>query len=222
MKIPAIVVNFKTYTQVDGDRTLELTRICEAVAKETGKNLVICPPMVELSRVAKEVSIPVFAQNVDIWDSSVRTGATTLSEIKAAGAQGLLINHSECRRKLADIEFLIKGARELGLTTIVCSNNVETSKASAVMGPDFVAMEPPELIGGDISVTSADPGIVKDTVEALKRIAPNVKVLTGAGVKTREDVKMALELGTYGVLLASGVVKAEDPKKVLLSLAEVC
>jgi triosephosphate isomerase len=222
MEIPVIVVNFKTYAHVDGDKALELASICEDVAGETGKNIVVCPPMVELSRIAKEISIPVFAQNVDIWDGSVRTGGTTLAEIKAAGAQGLLINHSECRRKLADIEFLIKGARELGLTTIVCSNNVETSKASAVMGPDFVAMEPPELIGGDISVTTADPGIVKDTVEAVSVMAPDVKVLTGAGVKTQEDVRMAIELGTYGVLLASGVVKAKDPKEVLLSLAQGC
>ncbi|MGA1792559.1 MAG: triose-phosphate isomerase [Thermoplasmatota archaeon] len=220
MDVPAIILNFKTYPQVDGDGALSLAKACEEVARKTGKTIVACPPMVELSRIAKEVSIPVFAQNADIWDSSVITGSTTLSEIKAAGAAGLLINHSECRRKLADIEALITKAKELGLTTIVCSNNVETSKAAAVMGPDFVAMEPPELIGGDISVTSADPGIVRDTVEALNRIAPGVKVLTGAGVKTREDVSMALELGTYGVLLASGVVKAEDPKAVLLSLAE--
>lgn len=222
MDVPAIILNFKTYTHVDGDKALELARTCEEVVKETGKILVVCPPMVELSRIAKKVSIPVFAQNVDIWDSSVRTGSTTLLEIKAAGADGLLINHSECRRKLADIESLIKEARKLGLTTIVCSNNVETSKASAAMGPDFVAMEPPELIGGDISVTSADPGIVRDTVEAVGIIAPDVKVLTGAGVKTREDVEMALKMGTYGVLLASGVIKAKDPKAVLLSLAEGC
>jgi len=222
MNTPMIVVNFKTYTHVDGDKALELARICEEVANETGKNIIVCPPTVELSRIAKEINIPVFAQNVDIWDGSVKTGSSTLSAVKAAGAQGILINHSECRRRLADIQFLIQGAQELGLTTIVCSNNVETSKASAVLGPDFVAMEPPELIGGDISVTSADPDIVRDTVEVVSKLAPDVLVLTGAGVKTKEDVIMALELGTYGVLLASGVVKAKDPKAVLLSLAEGC
>ena len=220
MKLPVIVLNMKTYPRVDGEGALSLARTCEEVAMKTGRSIVVCPPMVELSRIAREVSIPVFAQNADIWDGTVSTGATTLTEIKAAGASGLLINHSECRRRMADIEALIGKARELGLITIVCSNNVETSKAAAVMGPDYVAMEPPELIGGDISVTSADPDIVKDTVEAVARIAPEVKVLTGAGVKTRKDVSVALELGTYGVLLASGVVKAEDQKSILLSLAE--
>jgi len=220
MRLPAIILNFKTYSQVDGDRAMDLARICQEVADATGKSIIACPPMVELSRISGELEIPVFAQNADIWDGTVRTGATTLTEIKAAGASGLLINHSECRRKLSDIEALVKEARRHGLTTIVCSNNVETSKAVSVLGPDFVAMEPPELIGGDISVTSADPDIVRNTVSELRRLAPEVKVLTGAGVKTGEDARMAIELGTFGVLLASGVVKAKDPKAVLMSLAD--
>ncbi len=220
MELPAIILNCKTYKQVDGRRSLELARICRDVHDETGASIIICPPQVELSRIASEVDIPVMAQNVDIWDDSVSTGSVTLTEVKETGATGILINHSEARRLLFDIEALVSGAAELGLETVVCSNNVNTSKAAAALGPDFVAMEPPELIGGDISVTSADPGIVKDTVEEVKKINPEVKVLTGAGVKTKEDVKKALDLGTRGVLLASGVVKAKDPKKVLLSLTE--
>jgi triosephosphate isomerase len=220
MDLPAIILNCKTYKQVDGRRSLELARICKDVHDETGASVIMCPPQVELSRIASEVDIPVMAQNVDIWDDSVSTGSVTLTEVKETGATGILINHSEARRLLFDIEALVSGAAGLGLETVVCSNNVNTSKAAAALGPDFVAMEPPELIGGDISVTSADPDIVKDTVEEVKKIDPEVKVLTGAGVKTKEDVKKALELGTRGVLLASGVVKAKDPKKVLLSLTE--
>lgn len=220
MDIPAIILNCKTYKQVDGKKALDIARICEEVAAETGASMILCPPNVEFSMVASSVDIPVFAQNVDIWDGSVRTGGVTMTQIKEAGGAGLLINHSEARRLLADIESLITTARSMDLDTIVCSNNVNTSRAAAAMGPDFVAMEPPELIGGDISVTSADPGIVKTTVEEVARISPDVRVLTGAGVKTKDDVRMALELGTHGVLLASGVVKAKDHKAVLMSLAE--
>ncbi len=220
MDLPVIILNCKTYSQVDGVGSLELAKICQKVQKETGASIAICPPQVELSRVASEVEIPILAQNVDIWDGAVRTGGVTLTGIKAAGAKGLLINHSESRRLIADIESLISKARDLDLQTVVCSNNVNTSRGTAALSPDFVAMEPPELIGGDISVTSADPGIVKVTVEEVKKINPKVHVLTGAGVKTKEDVRMALELGTKGVLLASGVVKSKDPEGVLLSLAE--
>jgi triosephosphate isomerase len=45
-----------------------------------------------------------------------------------------------------------------------------------------------------------------------------VPVLCGAGVKTGKDVRRALELGAKGVLLASGVVKAKDPRKALQDL----
>jgi triosephosphate isomerase len=118
------------------------------------------------------------------------------------------------------VEALVSAAKEQDLITIVGTNNVNTSRAAAALGAELVAMEPPELIGGDISVTSADPSIVKETVLQVSKISKDSKVLTGAGVKTREDVEMAIEFGTFGVLLASGVIKAEDPKKVLLSLAK--
>ena len=92
------------------------------------------------------------------------------------------------------------------------------SKAAAQLVPDFVAVEPPELIGGDISVSKAQPELVKDSVEAVKAVSPDVKVLCGAGVKNGEDVKSALELGAKGVLLASGVVKAKDAEAVMRDL----
>jgi triosephosphate isomerase len=112
----------------------------------------------------------------------------------------------------------VQKCRKAGLETIVCTNNLEVSKACAVLEPDYIAIEPPELIGGDISVTSADPDIIKSTVEIIKKLSPNVGVLCGAGVKTGDDVAKAIELGTEGVLLASGVTKAIDPKTALLDL----
>lgn len=218
MDEPLIILNFKTYREVEGARAMELARICERVASETGITIAVCPPAIELSRIASEVEIPVLSQHADISRSDPRTGSVTIPGIKATGAVGTLINHSERRLNLADIEDLVRGCREAGLVSIVCTNNVSTSLAAALTGPDYIAMEPPELIGGDISVTSADPGIVKGTVVGISRVSPEVKVLTGAGVKTGEDVRVALELGTVGVLLASGVVKASDPGKALISL----
>ena len=46
-----------------------------------------------------------------------------------------------------------------------------------------------------------------------------MKVLCGAGVKNGKDVAKALELGSDGVLLASGIVKAKDKEKVIRDLA---
>jgi triosephosphate isomerase len=218
VKDPIVIVNFKTYAEVEGEKCLALARICDKVASENGVSIGIAPPLIELSKIASEVEIPVFSQHIDIRKSDPRTGHVTLRSIKAAGCAGTLLNHSERRLILADLEDLISGAKENRLITIVCTNNTGTSRAVAPLEPDYIAMEPPELIGGDISVTTANPGIVQDAVKAVKDISKDVKVLTGAGVKTSADLKKALELGCAGVLLASGVVKAKDPKAALISL----
>jgi triosephosphate isomerase len=60
MNLPMIVVNFKTYTMVDGERSMDLAKICHKVSEDTGVNIVVCPPTVELSRIAREVPVPVF------------------------------------------------------------------------------------------------------------------------------------------------------------------
>ena len=63
--------------------------------------------------------------------------------------------------------------------------------------------------------------VITNTVELVRRVNPEVKVLTGAGISTGEDVKKALELGTVGVLLASGVTKAKDPEKAIKNLVSL-
>ena len=175
--------------------------------------------MLDLALVAASVKIPVFAQHLDSVPSGSTTGHITIENAKASGAQGTLVNHSERRIKVSEIHDIIDRSRGASIATIVCTNNLAVSKACAAMEPDFVAIEPPELIGGDISVTTANPKIVSDTVEPIRAISGRVGVLCGAGVKNGKDVSKAIELGTDGVLLASGVVKAKDRRAVLLDLA---
>jgi triosephosphate isomerase len=218
MKTPVVVINFKAYSEVCGEAGINLAKICEQVSVETGHSIVIAPQMVDLAKMVNNLSIPVFAQNIDNMKVGSSTGHVTPESVAGCGAVGTLINHSEHRLKLADIDALIQRARALGLETIVCTNNLTVTRACAELNPNYVAIEPPELIGGDISVTSADPDIVKNAVDEVLKINQTVGVLCGAGVKTSEDVRKALELGTDGVLLASGVTKAADPKSALLDL----
>ena len=91
-----------------------------------------------------------------------------------------MINHSEHRFRLSDIDSCVSRAKEAGLITCICSNTLNTSKAASFLNPDFVAVELLKLIGGNISVSKVQPGLVKGTVDA---VAPNVKVLCGASVK---------------------------------------
>ena len=222
LKTPVIVLNVKTYNEAIGQKAIDLAKAMETVSEETGVAMAISVMDTDINRCANQVSIPVFAQHIDPVKPGSHTGWTLPEAIKEAGAVGTLINHSEHRLKLADIEWCLSRAKQLELDQIICTNNIETSMAVAALNPVFLAVEPPELIGGDISVTTADPGIVSGTVDAVQKINDKVGVLCGAGVKNGKDVTKAIELGSQGVLLASGVVKASDPLSVLRDLASGC
>lgn len=213
-----IILNLKTYEEATGDYALNLAKICDDVAGETNAKIIVVPQPADLYRISSEVDIPVYAQHIDNAGYGSYTGHVLAESVKASGAVGSLLNHSERRIKLADLEAGIDKLRSLGMTSIVCTNNINTTKAAAALNPDFVAVEPPELIGSGISVSQTKPEVVSGSVDAVKEINPNVRVLCGAGITNGGDVKKAVELGTEGVLLASGVVKARDPRSVLMDL----
>jgi triosephosphate isomerase (TIM) len=217
-RTPIIILNVKTYLEATGSRAAAMARLMGVLEKETGASLAIAVQSSDILACASQGKLPVYSQHIDPMPPGSNTGWTLPEAVKAAGAVGTLINHSEHRLKLADIDACITRARSVGLTSVVCTNNVASSKAAAALNPVMIAIEPPELIGGDISVTTADPRIVSDTVKAVKAIAPAVRVLCGAGVKTGQDVAAARRLGADGVLLASGVVKAKNQEAVLRDL----
>ena len=220
MEFPVVMLNVKTYIESLGKNGLKLAKICEEVAQETGRSIVICPQVTDLAKVIEEVNIPVYAQHIDPYDPGSHTGSVSAEAIKDLGCEGTLVNHSENRLKLADIEFNIAKAKKIGLKTVVCTNNIATSAAVAALNPNTIAVEPPELIGTGISVSKAQPEVVSNTVASVRNINKDVHLLCGAGISTGGDVSSAIKLGTEGVLLASGVVKAKDPKSVLISMAE--
>jgi len=213
-----VVLNFKAYIEATGGKALELSEICEKVSKDTGVEIIVSPQAADLRMISEAVDVGVYAQHIDDVTPGSHTGWTLPEAVKEAGASGTLINHSEHRLKVAEIDSLIEKAKSLGLAQIVCTNNVGVSRACAALSPDYVAVEPPELIGSGISVSQAQPEIVSGSVDAVKSVNPNVGILCGAGVSTGDDFKKALTLGTSGVLLASGVVKAKDPEKALRDL----
>ena len=217
---PVIIVNFKAYSEVEKGGAMELAKACESVSVETGITVSICPPTVDLGWISRNVSIPVLSQNVDPHAAGSATGWTTPSMVKGCGAVGTLINHSEHKIPKNQIEECVELSKGVELITVVCADNVQSAVLAAGFRPDFVAVEPPELIGGNVSVTTANPMIIEETVEAVRAVNGSVSVLCGAGVKTGDDVKKAIELGASGVLLASGVVKAKDPREVLRDLVK--
>ncbi|MDH7510179.1 MAG: triose-phosphate isomerase [Methanolinea sp.] len=218
MSKPFILINLKTYLEASGQRAHSIAGAAQQVAEESGVEIGIAPSYMNIHPLSMHYSLPVYSQHVDAALPGANTGAVTVEAIREAGAVGSLVNHSERRLTLADTEAVVSRLREANLVSVVCTNNVATSAAAAALGPDFVAIEPPELIGGNVSVSSANPGIITGTVEAVRRVNPSVRILTGAGIHSGKCVKTAIDLGTDGVLLASGVVKAKAPIAVLRDL----
>jgi len=217
---PVIIVNFKTYLESTGKRAVELAKKAEKVYRETGIYVGVAPQLADLSAVAKAVEIPVFAQHIDPIKPGGYTGHVLAEAVKEAGAIGTLINHSERRLKLSDIDEIVKLVREKGLMSVVCANNPSTSVAVSSLNPDLVAIEPPELIGTGIPVSKAQPEIVSGTVQLVREVNKKITILCGAGISHGEDVSVALKLGTEGVLVASGIIKAKDPYAIILEFAE--
>ena len=220
LQVPIIIVNYKTYSEATGKKAVKLSKIAEEVSMESGVNVGVAPQFVDIASIADAVSIPVFSQHIDPITPGSFTGHILLESVKEAGAVGTLINHSERRLKMFDIEAIITKTRESDLVSVVCTNNAAVSAAAAALKPDMIAVEPPELIGTGIPVSKSKPEVVSGTVELVKRINPDVVTLCGAGITRGEDVTAALRLGTKGVLVASGIVKAKDPRKILLEFTE--
>jgi triosephosphate isomerase len=216
-----IIVNFKTYVESTGQRALQLAKQVEKASKETGACIVVAPQLADLRKIAESVEIPVFAQHIDPIKPGNSTGHVLAEAVKEAGAVGTLINHSERQLRLIDIDTTITLCKQQGLTSCACANNPSVSAAIAAMKPDITSVEPPELIGTGISVSKAQPEIITDTVKLVRQINPKMKILCGAGIGTAEDVSIALNLGTQGVLVASGIVKAKDPYSVLCAFGDV-
>jgi len=213
---PMIIVNFKTYMEATGEGALRLAEACTRVSEESGLPIVAAPQNVDLYRVAQLTRT--YAQHIDPITPGSHTGWVLPHAIKRAGATGTLINHSERRLTLADIGTCVRMARELELASVVCANDVATTRAAAALDPDYVAVEPPELIGTGRAVSRADPEVVSGSVDAVRRTNPKVRVLCGAGITNADDLVAAIELGAHGVLLASGIVKAQDQEEALRAL----
>ena len=216
MNTPIVILNYKTYLESSGENALELARALKSASEESGITMVAAPQAADIYRIQDQISLPIFAQHIDPITPGGHTGSNLIETLIEAGISGSLINHSENRMKLADIDEVVQLCKQNDIESCVCTNNIATSKAIATFSPDAVAVEPPELIGTGIPVSQAQPEVVEDSVKGVKSINKKIKVLCGAGISTGDDMKAAMDLGADGVLLASGIVKAENPKEALL------
>lgn len=218
--VPRIVVNAKLYPEATRPAGLTAwAREWDLLAAAQGQ-IALVPPMVHVGLLGSVTRrfLEVVAPHVDALGPGPGTGYVSAESVRAAGARGVLLNHAEHKLAPEVLATTVKAARQAGLWVLACADNLSETRRIAGLGVDALALEVPELIGGDISITTADPQIVERAVTAAHEIAPGLPVLCGAGVKNGEDVRRARELGAHGVLVASGIVKAKNPTAALRDL----
>lgn len=211
-----LVINLKTYEESFDSNAVKIAKLCKELEKEAKKRdveIVLCPNMIDLKDV-RDQKVNVYFQHFDDFRFGANTGFIPVDFVKELKVRGSLISHSEHILSLKEIEKRVKLLNELSLESVVCARDVKTAKKIAKFKPTYIAVEPKELIGGDISISTAKPQLIVKSLEAVG----SIPLLVGAGVKTREDVKKSIELGAKGILVASGVVKAKDVKAAIYDL----
>jgi triosephosphate isomerase len=181
---------------------------------ETGVRIVAIPQLADL-RNCVETGVDCWVQHVDPVEQGKNTGWVTVEDVEEAGAKGTLLNHAEHKLTPETLEKTMKLISGMAFEACICAANPDEATLVDALKPNFIAYEPPELIGSkDKSVASEKPEIIKQVVAAV-----HCPVLIGAGVHSEADVKAGLEYGAVGILLATDVVLAENPEIELRKLA---
>jgi triosephosphate isomerase (TIM) len=215
---PLLLLNLKTYPGCLGPGADRIGRSLAELGRDAGVAVAIAPAAPDLGRLASALAIPVLAQHVDAAGTGARTGSVPPEAVAESGGWGSLVNHSEDPVPFHSVPELVRRLGALGLAAVVCARDVRAAARLASTRPPYLAVEPPELIGGDRAVSTARPEVVSGSVEAVRKVAPATSVLCGAGVHDRKDVARALELGASGVLVASAVATAVDPRTAIAEL----
>ena len=215
MKRP-LIINFKNYEEVSADQAIRLAESASQVADKLKIEIVVAPPQPVLALIAKNIRIPVICQHVDNEKMGPSTGFIVPEIAKSYGAVGSLINHSEHRMEMSSISSLVERMRKLGMASIVCAQVPHEVVEISTCQPDFIAIEPPELIGSGRAVSKENPEIITKSIQGA---GSRSSVICGAGIADRGDVAKAMELGSQGILVASGIVKATSWEKKITELA---
>ena len=204
---PLIVVNLKTYQQ--GKNVLKLAKIIQKVDRD----IVIGAQAADIYELSKQTKLKIYSQHVDSCEPGRNTGFILPESVKLDGAIGTFLNHSEHRIPFNIIKETVARCKKLKLKILIFVKDLSEAKKIEKLKPDYIVIEPPELIAGKISVSEAKPELISKIHKALKS-----KFLVGAGVHSNQDLKIAMKLGASGIALSSAITAAKNPKKVLKEL----
>lgn len=208
-----IVINFKNYKT--GKQVLELAKKIEKYIPKA----IVTVPAVNIKEIAEKTKLKVYAQHVSPFRKGSATGYVIPDAVKAAGAFGTLLNHSEHKIINSKLKEIVELSKKAKLKLIICTSNINEVRKIKSLKPYAIAFESPELISTGKSITKYNPKAIKEFVSVLKgtKIIP----LCGAGINSARDVLEAEKLGCKGVLIASAIANSKNPEKVLNEISKI-
>lgn len=209
------VINTKNYIEISGRKLDALAAYIERKYQKKAKlRILLAVPAFDLRYLhAKYPNLDLLTQHLDAGSVGSSTGALVPEIAKISGARGSIINHSERRIEPRLIEQIVERLRDLKMLSIVCAKDPEEVSRFAVFNPDFVAVEPPELIGTGRAVSSVSPSVISESRKVLDQLSGEhlkTRLLCGAGIAEGKDASRSIELGAEGILVASGVVLSRN------------
>jgi triosephosphate isomerase len=213
------VINCKNYEEISGDKIIQFVKTAQKISKRHKIKIAIAPPQHLIGLVSKS-GIPILAQHIDVSKVGSTTGFIVPELLKKSKVAGSIINHSEHRISSKEISLLVAKLKELKMISILCVKDVAETKKYSKLNPDYIAIEPPELIGSGKAVSKEKPELITKAVKAVDSAKNNTKLLCGAGIVSGEDVSAAIGLGSKGILVASGIIKAKNWSKIIEEFAK--
>ena len=213
------IINCKNYEEISGDKVVKLAKIIESISKKYKIKIALAPPHHLLTKIT-DLSIPVLAQHVDNVSVGSTTGFIIPELLKMSKVAGSLINHSEHRIPSNDIKQLVSRLQKLKMISIVCVKNIAEAQKYAKLNPNYIAIEPPDLIGSGKAVSKEKPELITKAAAAVKNANNSTKMLCGAGIVSGHDVEKAIQLGAKGILVASGIIKSKNWEKIIVEFSK--
>lgn len=230
-----------------GDLT-ELARLIESHANSPAE-ILICPPATLISRAADAArgsAIHIGAQDCHANDAGAHTGDLSAQMLADAGAQYVIVGHSERREDHEESSEMVRAkaraAQNSGLGAIVCMGESlaerEAENTLDIIGgqlagsiPDnataenlVVAYEPIWAIGTGLVPSVAQIGEVHDFIRArLERrfgagVGRGTRILYGGSVNPDNAAEVFTVPNVDGALVGGASLKATDFSKIIDAL----
>ncbi len=210
---PFFEIGPKAY--IYGEKALQLAMHADRMSVKYDVSIIFTPQYVDIPLIAdKTKHLHVFAQHMDSLKIGRGVGSVLPEAVKAAGADGFLLNHSEKRVSLEEIEKTIRRGDEVGLASMICADDLSQAVKIASFKPNIILAESPELIGMG-SRENSDQEEIKKINESVWQVNPDILVLHGAGIKCGQDIYDVFKNGAQGSGSTSGILLASDPFQML-------